>query len=110
MAMWIVAGLFESRGIAEDACNRLRTEGVPDARVAIKTLQETGPVPATVKSELAALSLDPLVLGDVRRTFVDHIRNGETIVVVGAESPGESGFAQDTLRQYAPIAIEVFDA
>jgi hypothetical protein len=29
MAQRIVIGLFESEGIAEDACNRLKTEGVP---------------------------------------------------------------------------------
>jgi hypothetical protein len=46
--MWIVAGLFESRGIAEDAGKRLRTEGVPDGQVAIRTLKETGPVPKAV--------------------------------------------------------------
>jgi hypothetical protein len=108
--MWIVAGLFQSRGIAEDACNRLRTEGVPDDKIAIKTLQEIGPLPDTVRAELAALSIDPLVLGDVRRKFVDYLRNGETIVFVGAESPNESDFAQSTLAQYGPIATVVLDA
>jgi hypothetical protein len=110
MIMWIVAGLFQSRGIAEDACNRLRTEGVPDDKIAIKTLKETGPLPPTIKSELAALSIDPLVFGDVRRKFVDHIRNGETVVLVSAQSPNESDSAQNILAQYAPIGIEVFDA
>jgi hypothetical protein len=108
--MWIVAGLFQSRGTAEDACNRLRTEGVPDDKVSIKTLKETGPVPETVQAELDALSIDPLLLGDVRRTFVDHIRNGETVVLVAAGSVVESDFAENTLNQYSPIAIKVFDA
>jgi hypothetical protein len=108
MTMLIVAGLFQSRGIAEDACNRLHTEGVPREKMAIKTLKETGPVPAMVHSELAALWIDPLVLGDVRQTFVDYIRNGETLVLVGADSPSASGFARQTLEQYAPMAIEVF--
>jgi hypothetical protein len=108
--VWIVAGLFISRGVAEDAHNRLRSEGVPGDKLAVKTLKETGPLPATVKAELAALAVDPLVLGDVRGAFVDHIRDGETVVLVGVGSPSESGFAQDTLEQYGPIAIEVFDA
>jgi hypothetical protein len=73
-------------------------------------LNETEPLPETVKSELATLAIDPLVFGDVRRRFVDHIRNGETIVLGGAASEVESGFAHDTPSQYGPIAIEVFDA
>jgi hypothetical protein len=108
--VWIVAGLFESRGVAEDAHNRLRTEGVPDDKLAVKTLKEIGPLPARVEAELAALAVDPMVLGDVRRAFVDHIRDGETVVLVGVESPSESGLARDTLNQYGPVAIEVFDA
>jgi hypothetical protein len=110
MSMWIVAGLFQSRGTAEDARNRLRTEGVPDDKLAVRTLKETGPIPDTVKAELAFLAVDPMVLGDVRHKFVDHIHNGETLVLIGAVSPSESEFAQDTLEQYGPIAIEVFNA
>jgi hypothetical protein len=104
----IVAGLFGSRGLAEDACNRLRTEGIRGNKLALKTLKETGPLPATVKSELEALSIDPLILGDVRRTFVDRISNGETLVLVQVESSSEGDFAQHTLDQYEPIAIAVF--
>lgn len=107
--MWIVAGLFQSRGIAEDAGKRLRTEGVPDGKVAVRTLHETGPVPQTVKAELAALSIDPLLFGDVRQTFVHRIRNGETVVLVGADSSAEIGFVRDTLGQYGPVAVEVFE-
>jgi hypothetical protein len=50
-----------------------------------------------------------MILGDVRRTFVDHIRNGETVVMVRAASTAEVSLAQDTLGQYGPIAVEVFD-
>jgi hypothetical protein len=107
--MWIVAGLFESRGIAEDAGNRLRAEGMPDGKIAIRTLRETGPVPKTVDAELAALSLDPMVLGDVRHKFVDHIRNGETLAIIGAESTAEIKFAEETMSLYGPIAIEVLN-
>jgi hypothetical protein len=108
--MFIVAGLFQSRGIAEDACNRLRTEGVPDRHLAIKTLRETAPPPPAVEAELAALSVDPLVFGDVRRTFAQHIRNGETVLLVGTASTADIGFAQDILKLYMPIAVEVFEA
>lgn len=96
--MWIVAGLFQSRGIAEDARNRLRTIGVPDGKLAVRTLRETAPVPETVDAELAALSVDPLVFGNVRKTFVDYIRNGETVVLVGAASTLESDAASTTLK------------
>jgi hypothetical protein len=38
----IVVGLFESEGIAEDACNRLKTEGVPTSDIFLKVLREIG--------------------------------------------------------------------
>ena len=41
-----VVGLFESKGIAEDAINRLRYEGVPDADIFAMLMRETEPLPA----------------------------------------------------------------
>jgi hypothetical protein len=109
MAAQIVAGLFQSRGIAEEACGRLRAEGVPERELSVRVLKEVGPAPATMDPELAALEVDPLVFGDVRKTFVHHIRNGETVVLARARNEAEVAAAVNTLRQYAPVAVEVFE-
>jgi hypothetical protein len=110
MALKFVVGLFESRGIAEDACHRLVTEGMPEARISLLLLHETAPVPAAVKPELEALSVDPMVVGDVRKTYAPFIRNGETAVFVRAHSEEEIDLAVDTIRQYSPIKIRVVAA
>ena len=107
MPQKFVVGLFPSKGIAEDACNRLRTEGVPARDISLLVLRETAPPPATVEDELAALSVDPLVLGNVRETFAPHIRNGETAVFVRADSEDDVALAAGTIRQYAPMRIQV---
>jgi len=107
MAVKFVVGLFPSKGIAEDACNRLRTEGVPALDISLLVLRQTAPLPATVADELEALSVDPLVVGNVRESFAPHIRNGETAVFVRAHSEADVELAAGTIRQYAPIRIEV---
>jgi hypothetical protein len=61
-----VVGLFESKGIAEDACHRLRYEGVPPADISLLLMHETAAVPAAMTPELAALEVDPFIVG--RRT------------------------------------------
>jgi hypothetical protein len=101
-----VVALFESSGIAEDARNRLKTEGVPGSEIALKILKSTGPIPPTVADELEALSVDPLVWGNVRETFASFIRNGETAVLVRAVTDEQVEFAAGTLRQYAPIGLD----
>jgi hypothetical protein len=107
MALKFVVALFESKGTAEDACNRLRTEGVPAGDISLLLLREMGPVPAAVTAELEALSVDPLVVGDVRKTFAPFIRNGETAVFVRARNEAEIDLAVDTMRQYSPLRIRV---
>ena len=59
MASRIVVGLFESEGIAEDARNRLKTEGVPTSDIFLKVLKEIGPIPSTMEPELEAGFLGP---------------------------------------------------
>ena len=109
MAVKFVVGLFPSKGIAEDACNRLRTEGVPAQDIALLMLRQTAPAREveSVQDELAALSVDPLVIGNTRDTFAPYIRNGETAVFVRAHSEADVELASGTIRQYAPIRIEV---
>ena len=101
-----VVALFQSSGIAEDARNRLKTEGVPGREIALEILKPRGPIPPTVADELEALSVDPLVWGNVRETFASFIRNGETAVLVRALTDEQVEFAADTLRQDAPIGVD----
>ena len=102
-----VVGLFESKGIAEDAINRLRYEGVPEDSIFPVLIRETAPLPAAVSPAIDALSVDPLVIGNVRETFAPFIRNGETAVFVRTDSEDEVDLAVGTIRQYAPIKIRV---
>ena len=41
----LVVALFHSSGIAEDARNRLKTEGVPGNEIALRVLKPRGPIP-----------------------------------------------------------------
>ena len=107
MALKLVVGLFESKGIAEDAVNRLKTEGVPADNIALELLRLFTRPPATVSAELAALSVDPFVWGDVQETYAPLMRNGETAVFVCAHDEDEVDLAVDTIRQYSPIRIRV---
>jgi hypothetical protein len=103
----LVIGLFHSSGIAEDAVHRLITEGVAPRDIAHRVLKEAGPIPPVLQPELAALDVDPLVVGSARQTFVRFIRNGETAVFVRALDDEQVEFATDVLKLYLPIAIEV---
>lgn len=107
MASRIVVGLFESEGIAEDACNRLKTEGVPTGDIFVKVLKEIGPIPSTMEPELEAGLLGPVILGNFRDSFAHYIRNGETLICVQALTDERVELAVDTLKQYAPIEVKV---
>jgi hypothetical protein len=108
MALKFVVGLFESKGIAEDAVNRLKYEGVPATNVFVLLMHETtAGVPAAMTPELAALEVDPLVVGNVRETYAPFIHNGETAVFVRAHTEDEVDVAVATIRLYAPIKIKV---
>jgi hypothetical protein len=109
MAAEFVIGLFHSRGIAEDACNRLRTEGVPDRHVALRTLRATTEVPPVVDAELSALTVDPMIWGNVRENYVDYISNGETVVMVRTETALEAEVATDVLKMFEPMLVELVD-
>ena len=107
MATRLVIGLFESSGIAEDACNRLKTEGVPASEIAFKVLSAIGPIPSTMEPELDAEFLSPVILGNFRDTFAPYIRNGETLVCVRALTDEQVELAVDTLKLYTPLQVGV---
>src|ERR1051326_3525769 len=66
-----------------------------------------GGVPAAVSPELAALEVDPFIVGDVREGDAPFIHNGETAVFVRTHSDDEVDLAVATIRLYAPIKIKV---
>ena len=103
----LVIGLFHSGGIAEDAVHRLITEGVTPQNIAHRVLREVASIPPVLQPELAALEVDPLVIGNARESFARFIRNGETAVFVRAVDDEQVEFASDVLKLYLPIAIEV---
>jgi len=103
----LVIGLFHSSGIAEDAVHRLITEGLAPHNIAHRVLKEVGPVPPVLQPELAALDVDPIVVGSARESFARFIRNGETAVFVRAADDEQVEFATDVLKMYLPIAIEL---
>jgi len=107
MASRIVVGVFQSEGIAEDARNRLETEGVPGSDIVLKVLQKIGPIPSVMKPELEADFLGPVLLGNFRETFATYIRNGETLICVQALTDERVELAVDTLKQYAPLEVKV---
>ena len=96
----LVVGLFRSSGIAEDARNRLKTEGVPATEIAVNVLNPAAPALPSAAAELGALSVDPLIFDNVRKTFAKFIRNGETMVSVRALTDEKAEFAAATLNQY----------
>ena len=107
MAAQIVVGLYESKGFAQDARNRLHTEGVPLGDMSLVVIHDISPVPSSTQSELAALAVDPLILGDVEKTFARFIKNGETAVIVNAATAVDVEFATDIMALYDPLSIEV---
>jgi len=62
---------------------------------------------AAMTPELAALEVDPFVVGNVRETYAPFIHNGETAVFVRAHTEDEVDVAVATIRLYAPIKIKV---
>ena len=103
----LVIGLFHSSGIAEDAVHRLITEGVAPQNIAHRVLKEAGRISPVLQPELAALEVDPLVIGNARESFAQYIRNGETAVFVRVLDDEQVEFATDVLKLYLPITIEV---
>jgi len=108
MTPQFVVALYESKGYAQDARNRLHTEGVSLSDISVVVLHDIAPVPAsTSETELAALSVSPFILGDVQDTFAQFIKNGETAVIVTAATAADVDFASDILALFDPVAIEV---
>jgi hypothetical protein len=110
MASQFVLGLFDSEGIARDARHRLHTEGIPPSRMSLVVLHDiASPPPASTKIEPAALTVDPMIIGDVENTFVEYVKNGETAVIVERPTLADAQFTIDTMTLCDPLAIEALD-
>jgi len=105
-----VVGLFRALGEAENARNRLKTEGVSEDRIVLKLLKETAPVPPETQLELYTMSsLDPLfaILGALGHEYVRYIRNGETALMVQGVSPDAVGDVAEILQFFGPLRVDV---
>ena len=108
MTAQMVVGLYESKGYAQDAHNRLHTEGMPLSDMALVVIHDAASVPEAVREEeLAALAVSPLILGEVEKTFASYLKNGETTVMVQVATPEDVEFVTDIMALYDPLAIEV---
>jgi hypothetical protein len=105
-----VVGLFRVRGSAENARNRLKTEGLSsEDRMVIKVLKETAPLPPSTQMELDTLSLDPIfdILGGLRHDYVSCIRNGETALMVRGLTGDAVEDVTRILRFFDPLRVDV---
>jgi hypothetical protein len=105
-----VVGLFRARGDAENARNRLKTEGLSsEDRMMLKVLKETAPLPPSTQEELDTLSLDPLfdILGGLRHHYVSSIRNGETALMVPGLTRDAAEDVARILRYFEPLRVDV---
>jgi hypothetical protein len=106
-----VVGLFRARGQAENARNRLKTEGVSEDRIVLKVLKETAPVPPATQLELDTLStLAPFfaILGALGHEYVSYIRNGETALMVHGLTSDEVEDVARILRFSSRCASPLF--
>jgi hypothetical protein len=105
-----VVGLFRARGDAENARNRLKTEGLAsEDRMVLKVLKETAPPPPSTQEELDTLSLDPIfdILGGLRHDYIRCIRNGETALMVRGLARDAADDVARILRFFDPLRVDV---
>lgn len=103
----IVIGLFPSLGNAEDVRNRLKYEGVAEDKIALKVLKPVEPRPRSLAPDRQENFLDRIFGTDLPEKYVKLVRNGETAVCVRVSSDAEYEVAANTMRQYAPLHIEL---
>ena len=105
MPEWIVLGLYGGRGTAEDARNRLNTEGFAESDLELRTLRAVGPLPQTMAAETAEFAIDFFYSSTVPREELKVIHNGETVVSVRTRSAEDARAVVLTLRQYEPVVF-----
>ena len=104
-----VIGLFRTSGSADNARNRLKTEGFSEDRIMLKVLKETAPARTAIPEELATESLNPFVaiLGDLLQPYVSYIRNGETVLLVRGLANNDAEDVARILQFFDPLRVDL---
>jgi hypothetical protein len=104
-----VVGLFRTSGAADNARNRLKTEGYSEDRIALKVLKETAPARTAIPEELETMSLAPLfsIPGELQELYRSSIRNGETLLTVSGLSNNDVDDIARILQFFDPLRIDV---
>lgn len=100
-----VIAVFAASGTAEDARNRLRTEGYAEADVEFRELAAIGPVPPTLAPE--SDTIDPALSTAVPEDELRQLHYREAAVAVRVREDGEAQDAATLLRLYAPLRVEI---
>jgi len=105
----MVIGLFRTSGSADNARNRLKTEGFSEDLIMLKVLKEIAPAKTAIPEELVTESLNPFVdiLGDLLQPYVSYIRNGETVLVVRGLSNNDAEDVARILQFFDPLRVDV---
>jgi hypothetical protein len=104
-----VVGLFRTSGAADNARNRLKTEGYSENRIALKVLKETAPARTAIPEELETMSLAPVfsIPGELHQLYLSTIRNGETVLTVGGLNNDGVEDVERILQFFEPLRIDV---
>ena len=104
-----VVGLFRTSGSADNARNRLKTEGFSEDRMMLKVLKETAPARSAIPEELDTESLNPFfaILGDLLQPYVSYIRNGETVLLVRGLAGNDAEDVARILQFFDPVRVDV---
>ena len=104
-----VVGLFRTSGAADNARNRLKTEGYSEDRIALKVLKETASARAAIPEELETMSLAPVffIPGELQELYLSSIRNGETVLTVGGLINDGVEDVERILQFFEPLRIDV---
>ena len=104
-----VVGLFRTSGSADNARNRLKTEGFSEDRIMLRVLKETAPARTAIPEELATESLNPFfaVLGDLVQPYVSYIRNGETVLLVRGLADNDAEDVARILQFFDPLRVDL---
>ena len=105
----MVIGLFRTSGSADNARNRLKTEGFSEDLIMLKVLKEIAPAKTAIPEELVTESLNPFVdiLGDLLQPYVSYIRNGETVLVVRGLTNNDAEDVSRILQFFDPLRVDV---
>jgi hypothetical protein len=104
-----VVGLFRTSGSADNARNRLKTEGFSEDRMMLKVLKETAPARTAIPEELETEDLNPFfaILGDLVQPYVSYIRNGETVLLVRGLADNDAEDVARILQFFDPVRVDL---